>query len=318
MERKKWYQRSPRRALIFLTALSALLVTGISGCSSGGTGKAEKAEQTGKAGKAEQTEKAEKTEETELQVFLAASLRQAMEEIADAYEKEHPEVKITLHADSSGTLLTQIEAGYVCDIFFSAAQKQMDALEADGLVAEGTRADVVGNELVLIAGKDSRTKVDGLANLGKAESIALAGGSVPAGKYAREALAEIGLLERSAEMSEVTTEEVSRALGGVEISEQSNVSKVLIAVAEHAAEVGFVYASDVCGYEKEVQIIERIGRELTGEITYPVCRVKNALADERQERAAESFLEAVQSEESAAIFERCGFSAAARGRKLPE
>ena len=68
-------------------------------------------------------------EETEIQVFIAASLNTVMQEVAAAYNKQHPEVKITYNADSSGTLLTQIEEGYACDVFFSAAQKQMDKLE---------------------------------------------------------------------------------------------------------------------------------------------------------------------------------------------
>ena len=62
----------------------------------------------------------------------------------------------------NGTLLTQIEEGYECDIFISAAQKQMDQLEQDGLVREGTRANVVNNQVVLVTRKDSGTKASGL------------------------------------------------------------------------------------------------------------------------------------------------------------
>ena len=74
-------------------------------------------------------------------------------------------MKIIYNADSSGTLLTQIEEGYECDLFFSAAQKQMDVLEADGFLVDGTRSDVVNNQVVVITLKDSKTKVKGLANL---------------------------------------------------------------------------------------------------------------------------------------------------------
>ena len=73
-----------------------------------------------------------------------------MTELAKEYNEDHPEVKITFNADSSGTLLTQIEEGYECDLFFSAAQKQMDQLEADGLVVDGTRANVLNNQVVVI------------------------------------------------------------------------------------------------------------------------------------------------------------------------
>ena len=172
------------------------------------------------------------TEPEEIQVFIAASLNTVMTELAEKYKEEHPEVKIVYNADSSGTLLTQIEEGYACDIFFSAAQKQMDQLEQDGLVMEGTRRNVVNNQVVLLTLKDSETKVTGLNNLQEAKSIALAGGSVPVGKYTRQALVNMGILPQAEDVSKITTQEVSEALGGVEISEQDNVSKVLTAVTE--------------------------------------------------------------------------------------
>ena len=170
--------------------------------------------------------------ETEIQVFIAASLNTVMTELAKEYNEDHPEVKITFNADSSGTLLTQIEEGYECDLFFSAAQKQMDQLEADGLVVDGTRANVLNNQVVVISLKDSGTKVTGLENLKDAKSIALAGGSVPVGKYTRQALVNLGTLKTDGEVDAITTDQVSQALGGVEISEEDNVSKVLTAVAE--------------------------------------------------------------------------------------
>ena len=117
------------------------------------------------------TNKGSDEEETEIQVFIAASLKNVMDELATQYNEEHPNVKITYNADSSGTLLTQIEEGYECDIFFSAAQKQMDQLESDGLVVDGTRANVVNNQVVVVTRKDSGTKVTGLDNLSEAESF---------------------------------------------------------------------------------------------------------------------------------------------------
>ena len=83
---------------------------------------------------------AEPDSETEIQVFIAASLQKVMAKLAEDYHMQHPQVKITLYAESSGTLLTQIEEGYTCDLFFSAAEEQMDQLEQDGLVVEGTRS----------------------------------------------------------------------------------------------------------------------------------------------------------------------------------
>ena len=241
--------------------------------------------------------------QTEIQVFIAASLNTVMEDLAERYQETSPEVKITLNADSSGTLLTQIQEGYECDIFFSAAQKQMDDLEADGLVKDGTRANVVNNQVVVVTLKDSGTKVTGLETLKDAESIALAGGSVPVGRYTREALKSLGLLDGSKPAEEYTTEEVSAALGGVEISEQDNVSKVLIAVAEGSCEVGTTYYSDIYGYEEDLEILETVSYDLTGDVIYPVCLVENPEADDRQAKAAEDFYEFILSEEAKEVFD---------------
>ena len=242
-------------------------------------------------------------EETEIQVFIAASLNTVMTELADLYNEEHPEVKITYNPDSSGTLLTQIEEGYECDIFFSAAQKQMDDLEADGLMVEGTRADVVNNQVVVVSLKDSGTKVTGLENLGEAESVALAGGSVPVGRYTRQALINLGILPKTDDPASITTEEVSEALGGVEISEQDNVSKVLTAVAEGSCEVGTTYYSDTYGYEDQLDILQTVSYDLTGDVIYPIARVVNEEADDAQTVAAEDFLEFILSDEAKAVFE---------------
>lgn len=242
-------------------------------------------------------------EETEIQVFIAASLNTVMTELAEKYNEDHPNVKITFNADSSGTLLTQIQEGYECDIFFSAAQKQMDDLEADGLMVEGTRADVVNNQVVVVTLKDSGTKVTGLENLGDAESIALAGGSVPVGRYTRQALINLGVLPGTDDPAAVTTEEVSEALGGVEISEQDNVSKVLTAVVEGSCEVGTTYYSDTYGYEDDLEILETVSYDLTGNVIYPIARVVNKEADDAQTAAAEDFLEYVLSDEAKEVFE---------------
>ena len=250
----------------------------------------------------ETTEEAQ-AEEVEIQVFIAASLNTVMTDLVAQYNETHPEVKITLNADSSGTLLTQIEEGYECDIFFSAAQKQMNQLEEDGFVVAGTRKNVVNNQVVVLTLKDSGTKVTGLANIGEASSIALAGGSVPVGKYTRQALVNMGVLEEVEDVSLITTQEVSDALGGVEISEQDNVSKVLIAVTEGACEVGTTYYSDTYGYEDQVEILETVSYDLTGDVIYPVCQVVNPEADDAQQAAALDFLEFITSDDAKAVFD---------------
>ena len=283
---------------ILAAMLAAVMVFSMAGCGS----KAD--EKTDDTAKTEATDnKGSDEEETEIQVFIAASLNTVMTELAKEYQKDHPDVKITYNADSSGTLLTQIEEGYECDLFFSAAQKQMDQLEEDGLVVDGTRKNVVNNQVIVVTRKDSKTKVKGLETLKDAKSIALAGGSVPVGKYTRAALISIDKLKKVEDPATITTEEVSKALGDVEISEQDNVSKVLSAVVEGSCEVGTTYYSDTYGYEKDLDILEKVSYDLTGDVIYPIAEVKNDEADKAQKAAAEDFLKFVTSDQSKKVFD---------------
>ena len=243
----------------------------------------------------------------EIQVFIAASLENAFKDLIALYNETQPNVTVTYNADSSGTLLTQIEEGYECDIFFSAATKQMKSLEEDGLVMDGTRVDLLRNEVVLITWKGSGTKVTGIDNLADAASIALADGSVPVGKYTRVALQNLGVLDKDADPSGISTEDVSAALGGVEINECGNVSKVKEAVKEGSNEVGTVYYSDAYSVRDDVDIIEHISTDLTGDIVYPMCRVINAEADDAQTAAADDFFAFLQTPEAMAIFEEYMF-----------
>ena len=283
---------------VLAAMLAAVMVFSMAGCSSSGDDSGESSDTDAQAEDAGSGE-----EETEIQVFIAASLNTVMTELAEMYNEDHPNVKITYNADSSGTLLTQIQEGYECDIFFSAAQKQMDDLEADGLMVEGTRANVVNNQVVVITLKDSGTKVTGLENLNEAESIALAGRSVPVGRYTRQALVNLGTLPETDDPASITTQEVSDALGGVEISEQDNVSKVLTAVVEGSCEVGTTYYSDTYGYEDDIDILQTVSYDLTGDVIYPIARVVNEEADDAQTAAAEDFLDFVLSEEAKAVFD---------------
>ena len=287
--------------------LAGAMVLSMAGCSGSSDSSSDNAGNSEDAS-SEDSSTDEEAEETEIQVFIAASLNTVMTELADMYNEEHPEVKITYNADSSGTLLTQIQEGYECDIFFSAAQKQMDDLEADGLMVEGTRADVVNNQVVVVSLKDSGTKVTGLENLNEAESIALAGGSVPVGRYTRQALINLGTLPETDDPASITTEEISEALGGVEISEQDNVSKVLTAVVEGSCEVGTTYYSDTYGYEDDLDILQTVSYDLTGNVIYPIARVVNEEADDAQTAAAEDFLQFILSDEAKAVFESYYFA----------
>lgn len=287
---------------ILSAMLAGAMVLSMAGCSGSSDSSSDNAGSSGDASSEESSTDGE-AEETEIQVFIAASLNTVMTELAEMYNEEHPEVTITYNPDSSGTLLTQIQEGYECDIFFSATQKQMDDLEADGLMVEGTRANVVNNQVVVISLKDSGTKVTGLENLNEAESIALAGGSVPVGRYTRQALINLGTLPETDDPASITTEEVSEALGGVEISEQDNVSKVLTAVVEGSCEVGTTYYSDTYGYEDDLDILQTVSYDLTGDVIYPIARVVNEEADDAQTAAAEDFLQFILSDEAKAVFD---------------
>lgn len=283
---------------VLATLLAMFMVLGLVACGSKSDSKDDKKEET----KIEA--KADDAEDVELQVFIAASLSKVMDEVATEYQKDHPNVKITFNADSSGTLLTQIEEGYACDVFFSAAQKQMDQLEkTDGLVVDGTRKNVVNNQVVVVTRKDSGTKVTGLETLKDASSIALAGGSVPVGKYTRQALVNLGILDKVDDVSTIPTETISEKLGGVEISEQDNVSKVLMAVAEGSCEVGTTYYSDIYGYEDDIKILEKVSSDLTGDVIYPIAQIVNKEADKKQTEAAEDFMDFLLSDEAAKVFE---------------
>ena len=252
--------------------------------------------------------KADKEDDVELQVFIAASLNTAMTDIAERYEKEHPNVKIVYNADSSGTLLTQIEEGYECDLFFSAAQKQMDQLQdEDGLAVDGTRHNVVNNQVCVVTWKGSGTEVTGLSDIGKAKSIALADGSVPVGKYTRQAMVNAGMLDKVDDVSQITTSEIQEALGGVEINECANVGAVTAAVAEGSNEVGTVYYSDTYGFEDRLQILEVVPYELTGTVIYPVAQIINKEADELEQNAAEDFINFLTSDDAKTIFQKYYF-----------
>lgn len=293
---------------IFVFGLAAALAAGMTACGSGADGSAEN--QADMAESAVTEEAAQEAaggytdEETEIQVFIAASLNTVMTDLAARYNEIHPNVKIVYNADSSGKLLTQIEEGYACDVFFSAAQKQMNKLEQeDGLVVEGTRSDVVNNQVCVVTLKGSGTAVTGLKDIGNASSIALADGSVPVGKYTRTAMAALGMLPETEDVSTITTAQVSEALGGVEISEQSNVSKVLAAVVEGSCEVGTTYYSDIYGYEDELDILEKVSYDLTGNVIYPIAQIVNEEADDVEKAAARDFIGFITSDAAKEVFE---------------
>ena len=249
-------------------------------------------------------ESADQLDDTQITVFAAASLENALNEVIEKYNETQPNVKVVPSYDSSGTLLAQIEEGAACDVFFSAAQKQMDTLQNDDqLVVDGTRHNVVNNQVVVITYKGSGTAVTGLENLKEAKSIAMADGSVPVGKYTRQAMVNAGMLEAVDDVSTIPTDVISQALGGVEINECGNVSAVKTQVAEGSNEVGTVYYSDTYGLEDKLDILQVISYDMTGNVIYPIAQVKNDEADELEQKAALDFVNFVKSDAAKAIFD---------------
>ena len=242
-------------------------------------------------------------EATQVTIFAAKSLNTVMEELIAKYNETQPNVTVVGNYDSSGTLMMQIQEGASCDIFFSAAQKQMDALQDGGFVVDDTRHNVVNNQVCVITQKDSGTKVTGLANLGDAASLAIADGSVPVGNYTRKALIASGILAQVEDSATITTQQISDAFGGVEINECANVGAVTAAITEGANEVGTVYKSDTYGFEERLQILEEVSYDLTGDVIYPVAQITNPEADDLQKKAALDFVNFLISDDAKAIFD---------------
>lgn len=231
----------------------------------------------------------------EVNTFIAASLSNAMEEIQKDFNETYPDVEILYNADSSGTLQTQIEEGARCDIFFSAADKQMNALVDEDLAKKDTVEDILENKVVLIKPKDGETKVTGFENITDAANIALAGGSVPVGQYAREIFDNLGI-----------TDEVNK----MEINEGKNVSEVLAAVSEGSNEIGIVYATDAASVADKVDVIaEAPADALKTPVLYPVGLIEDKEASEDDTVAAEAFLEYIKSDDAMKVFEKYGFTA---------
>ena len=263
-----------------------------------------KAEQSDSSEAAKENSDSEELESTQITVFAAASLENALNEVIKKYNETQPNVTIIPSYDSSGTLLAQIEEGAACDVFFSAAQKQMDTLQNDDqLVVDGTRHNVVNNQVVVITYKGSGTAVTGLENLKDAKSIAMADGSVPVGKYTRQAMVNAGMLDAVDDVSTIPTDVISQALDGVEINECGNVSAGKTQVAEGSNEVGPVYYSDTYGLEDKLDILQVISYDLTGNVIYPIAQVKNDEADELEQKAALDFVNFVKSDAAKAIFD---------------
>lgn len=230
----------------------------------------------------------------DLYVFIAASLSNAMEDIQKDFNKEYPDVNILFNADSSGTLQTQIEEGSRCDIFFSAATKQMDALVDEELADKDSVVDLLENKVVLIKPRDGETKVSGFENITDAENIALAGEDVPVGQYSREIFKNLGI-----------EDDVNK----MEINEGKNVTEVLASVSEGSNEIGIVYATDAASVADKVDIIaEAPAGFLETPVLYPVGLTIDSEASDSEAAAAKAFLEYLQTDDAMKVFEEYGFA----------
>lgn len=230
----------------------------------------------------------------EVYVFIAASLANAMEEIQKDFNQKYPDVEIFYNADSSGTLQTQIEEGSRCDIFFSAATKQMDALVEEKLAKEESVVNLLENKVVLIKTKDTETRVTGFENITEAENLALAGEDVPVGQYAREIFTNLDIMDQ---------------VEAMEINEGKNVTEVLAAVTQGSNEVGVVYATDAASVADQVEIIAEASSDmLETPVLYPVGMIEDEEALPEEKVAAETFFEYLQTENALKVFEEHGFS----------
>lgn len=289
---------------VLAAMLAGVMVLGLAGCGGSSDDKKEDTKTEDTAKDEDKESDGDQFDDTTVTIFAAKSLNGVVDELIAMYNEEQPNVEVVASYDSSGTLMEQIEQGAACDLFFSAAQKQMDQLEGDELVVDGTRANVVNNQVCVVTYKGSGTKVTGLEDIDKAESFALADGSVPVGKYTRQAMVNAGMLDKVDDVSAITTQEVSDALGGIEINECANVGAVTAAVSEGSNEVGTVYKSDTYGLEDKLEILQVVSYDLTGDVIYPIAQIKNDEADDLESEAALDFLHFLTSDKAKEVYEK--------------
>lgn len=226
---------------------------------------------------------------SELHVAAAASLTDAMKEISSAYEKNNPAVKIIFNFGSSGALQQAIENGGKTDLFFSAAQKQMDALEKSGNLAEGTRQNLLENEVVMIVPSDSDKNISAFEDLTQENIQRVAIGEpkgVPVGQYSEEILTALNILDAVK----------AKAVYG------SDVRQVLSWVETGNVDCGIVYATDAAVSDK-VKIVAVSPRDSHKPVIYPAAIINTT----KNLDAAKNFLDFVKSDAAKKIFEKYGF-----------
>lgn len=229
------------------------------------------------------------TQPVELNISAAASLKDALAEIQQNYQTKNPNVKLLLNLSGSGDLQKQIEQGAPADIFISAAPKEMDELDAKGLVNKATRKNLVGNQLSLIAPRNSTLKLSKFEDLAKPDVKQIGIGepaTVPAGQYAQEVLEKLGI------WSDVKAKTVP----------QKDVRAVLTQVESGNVDAGIVYKTDANSSDK-VKVIADAPQGSHQQIVYPVA----ILTETKQQKAAEDFLAYLNDQASQSVFQKYGF-----------
>lgn len=231
-------------------------------------------------------------EQKTVKIAAAASLEKVFEEeLIPAFAKKNPDIKIEGVYDSSGKLQMQIENGLDTDLFFSAAEKQMQILQKKGFINSEKMVPLLENKLVLIVNKNSNAGINDFAELGNVNRPAIGDPeSVPAGQYAKEALQKIGVWDKV----------IAKASLG------TNVTEVLYWVAEGSADAGIVYATDAA-VNKNVAVAAKLPDGiLQKEVIYPLA----VLQKSAEKPEAVKFYEFLQSQEAAQIFKNRGFEIA--------
>ncbi|QIG47105.1 molybdate ABC transporter substrate-binding protein [Nordella sp. HKS 07] len=224
-------------------------------------------------------------------IFAAASLKNALDAVSEAWKAEAGKETKNTYAASSA-LAKQIEQGAPADVFISADLDWMNYLKEKKLIKADTRKELLGNALVLVAAKDSGLKLE--LKEGADLAGALAGGklavgdvkAVPAGKYAKTALEKLGLWA-SVEKS---------------LAESENVRAALALVARGEAKLGIVYATDAKA-EKEVEVVGVFPQDSHAPIVYPAAVIVSSKNPD-----AEAFVSYLSSPKAQEIFTAQGFT----------
>ena len=226
---------------------------------------------------------------TKLTISAAASLRDTLDEIKPLYSQQNSNATLTYNYGASGSLQQQIEQGAPVDVFISAGPKQMDALQQKGLLLDGTRKNLLKNQVVLIAPKDS-TAITGFKDLSsdRVKKIALGEpASVPAGKYAQEVLTKLKVLD-SVKPKAVYAKDVRQVLSYVEAGN---------------ADAGIVYLTDAKSSNK-VKVVTTAPEDSHSPVVYPIAVLKSS----KNVDSAKDFEKFLSGDQAKAVFEKQGFT----------